>query len=65
MLSVVALCSCRKNGLKCMSACKCRGTECENADNALLRSEVDCCDFDENDIIMDDDIEWVQEETVM
>ena len=48
-----------------MSACKCRGIECENADNALLPSEVDCCDFDENGIIMDDDIEWVQEETVM
>ena len=59
-----ALCSCRKNGLKCMSACKCRGIECENADNALLLSEVDCCDFDENGIIMDDDIEWVQEATV-
>ena len=41
--------------------------ECENADNAILPSEVDCCDFDENGIIMDDniDIEWVQEETVM
>jgi len=44
-----------------MSACKCRSIECVNADNALLPSEVDCCDFDENGIIMDDDIEWVQE----
>jgi len=59
-----ALCSCRKNGLKCMSACKCCGIECENADNALLLSEVDSCDSDENGIIMDDDIEWVQEATV-
>ena len=43
-----------------MSACKCRSIECENADNALLPCEVDCCDFDENGIIMDVDIEWVQ-----
>jgi len=48
-----------------MSACRCHGIECENADNALLPCEVDCCDFDENGIIMDVDIEWVQEETVM
>jgi len=57
-----SLCSCRKNGLLCMTACKCTGFECQNADNSISAS--DCYYDDDVDLVMDDDIDYVDEEVV-
>jgi len=59
-----ALCTCRKNGLKCMLACKCHKSECENADHGSLQSEIDCADLDNEEMVMDDEIDWIDEEVV-
>lgn len=34
-----------------------------NNESELMSSEADCCDLD-GEVIMDDDIDWVEEETV-
>jgi len=64
------MCTCRKNGLKCMSACRCHGSECENADHHISPLELQCSDiddeqFDMDNLIMDDDIDWIEEEIVV
>ena len=54
------LCTCRKNGLHCMPACKCYGRECDNGEPL----DLSCCDIDDAEIVYDDDIDWVEEEIV-
>ena len=42
------LCTCRKNGLKCMPACgDCRGTNCENIEEEQVPQMIDDVDDDE------------------
>ena len=43
------ICSCRKNGLKCVTACKdCRGESCQNAEEISLSSENE--EFDQDHV---------------
>lgn len=58
-----ALCSCQKNGLSCMSACNCYGSNCANSDNRLPVTEFDGTFDADLDMVMDSDIDWIAEET--
>ena len=65
-----ALCTCRKNGLNCMTACHCHGRECENMDQLKncgvgVDLSVDGGDEALLDIVYDDDVDWVYEEIVV
>jgi len=59
-----ALCTCRKNDLRCMSACKCNRYDCENSDRDLLTNEVSLDDYAADEVVADEDIDWVDEEVV-
>ena len=76
-----AHCTCRKHGVKCVAACKsCHGLDCLNADEmtqVLSDTESDtdsdpesgsCLDADSGmftSVLMDDDVDWEMEETVI
>jgi hypothetical protein len=68
------LCTCRKNNLKCITACgHCHGVDCANAE-ILVADEHDDSDMESDceggnsgslpDVMWDDDLEWVDEELV-
>jgi len=43
-----------------MTACKCYGHECDNSEPL----DLSCCDIDDAETVYDDDIDWVEKETV-
>jgi hypothetical protein len=72
-------CTCRRNGLACVSACgKCRGIDCLNNQPALLEEVVDgagsedeceegeglCLQVDAECLVIDEDLDWLNEEIV-
>ena len=45
-------CTCRKNGLKCVTACgDCRGNDCKNAENIALDDTEENNDFEDDNIL--------------
>jgi hypothetical protein len=72
-------CTCRRNGLACVSACgKCRGTDCLDTQPVLLEEVVDeagsedkgeegelfCLQLGDECIVNDEDLDWLDEEIV-
>ena len=52
-----ALCSCRRNGLKCVTACAvCHGQDCTNVEEAAAD--------DTEELWMDSDVDWICEEVI-
>jgi hypothetical protein len=64
-------CTCRKNGLLCVSACgKCHGVDCMNTQPLVAAECDDVCDDEPSEgelasaLLMDDDLDWCEEEVV-
>jgi len=60
------LCSCRRNGLFCVSACSsCHGTDCNNGEQVLDINDT-CSDEDVHDVLyLDDDLTYEYKEVVV
>jgi len=70
------LCTCRANGLQCVTACtNCKGTDCSNATTTLSSHVVDSTSSDDeestcsenvesclDDVMYDSDLDWIFEE---